>query len=145
MDTANAIICPECGGVLREGKSCEDYFGELIALEFVDPAAGMVHHLTVACYMIQHGRYTDEGVAWIRTMLENVLEKGLSPVDVRKQSRAEVDSGRRTWKVIRPTSAPLRPNWSVTIADIAQGTPGRDTHCERVTKWAHSVLAEMRT
>jgi hypothetical protein len=56
--------CAECGAVLPEGETCQTIFESFMALEFSDLAYGEVHFLTVACYMIQHGRYGDEVLAW---------------------------------------------------------------------------------
>ncbi len=47
--------CPECGAELPPGERCEERFNLCLALEYENPAAyGRVHHLTVACYMLQH-------------------------------------------------------------------------------------------
>jgi len=63
---------------------------------FSDPGgAGIVHHLTVPCYMLQHDRYSDEGAAWVLGLLEATLERGISPDSYRAQTRATVDQARR--------------------------------------------------
>jgi hypothetical protein len=69
--------CSECGAVLQDESSCQEIFDSFLALEFEDPAYGEVHFLTVACFMIQHQRYSDEALAWIAQSLRAYLEEGV--------------------------------------------------------------------
>lgn len=62
----NANTCPECGATWLEDSTCQSVFDEFLVLEYSDPAYGEVHFLTVVCFMIQHGRYSDEALVWIR-------------------------------------------------------------------------------
>jgi hypothetical protein len=133
-----------CGAHWREGKACEYYFGQMLELEFKDPIAGSVHHWTVACYMLQHDRYSDEGRAWIQGMLEATLERGVSPADLRETNRDIVDQSNRDWKVTRSRDAPPSPRlaWPITIVDVAMDL---DTdYPEKVRRWAASTLATLR-
>jgi hypothetical protein len=57
--------CPNCGAHYKNNLNCQSVFNEFLALEFTDPDYGVVHMLTVVCYMIQHGQYTDEALVWI--------------------------------------------------------------------------------
>ncbi|MCB0192999.1 MAG: hypothetical protein KDJ65_13730 [Anaerolineae bacterium] len=50
--------CLHCGANIQPNESCRDRFDLCLALEFENPIAfGAVHHLTVACYMLQHNAY----------------------------------------------------------------------------------------
>lgn len=48
--------CSECGAVFNETNSCQAFFDSFQVLEFTDPGYNEVHMLTVACFMIRHGR-----------------------------------------------------------------------------------------
>src|SRR5213080_3358756 len=50
-------VCPECGAAIDDAakSTCRDCFDALLAYENERPDAfGPVHHLTVACYFLQH-------------------------------------------------------------------------------------------
>ncbi len=137
--------CSECGAILKDGKSCQEIFDSFLVLEFTDPGYGEVHMLTVACFMIQHGRYSDEALAWMARQLRACLEEGVSTGQIRRQVARETGQARRRWKVLRPKDAPPMPKiaWSMTIADVASNYRDAKSYCELVRKWAHSTLREM--
>lgn len=137
--------CPSCGALPFNGKDCQSIFDEFLVLEFTDPGFGQVHFLTVACYMIQHGRYSDEGQTWIKQQLHRHLEENI-PVPVIQQEANQSASNRsRDWKVTRaPKDPPLsRVDWTMTIADLAQRYTDAESYCRLVTQWAKTTLAEM--
>lgn len=139
-------VCPECGAFLEENTTCQDIFDSLLALEYSDPSYGEVHFLTVACFMIQHGRYSDEGLRWIEQKLRAHLEDGV-PVDViRRRAAEEADQANRAWKVARsPGAAPLpKIAWSLTIADVAAHRQDAASYRDRVREWARTTLQEMK-
>lgn len=144
MTSTDLDTCPECGARLREGKPCAFYFGQMLELEFKEAEAGSVHHWTVACYMIQHDRYSDEGRAWIQGMLEATLEGGLSTTDLRQANRKVVDQSQRDWKVTRSPDVPPTPFivWPTTIVDVA--TDAEMAYPEKVRRWAEATLATLR-
>jgi hypothetical protein len=143
--------CPECGAVLRDEGGCQSIFDSLLVLEFTDPGYGEVHFLTVACFMVQHGRYSDAGLSWIQGKLRDVLERGVTAGQIRRQANREADQRTRTWKVTRqPGERPLpKIAWSMTIADVASDhhtlteIPPAARYRELVTEWARVTLAEM--
>jgi hypothetical protein len=139
-------ICPECGALLNENESCQSIFDEFLGLEFSDPAYGAVHFLTVACFMIQHGRYSDEALAWIEGQLRAYLYEGAPPEHIRRQAARETSQSMRTWKVSRPAGAPPLPRvaWSMTIADVAGRYRDAESYRDLVRQWAHSTLQEMK-
>lgn len=137
--------CEECGAVLREHASCETIFNACLALEFSDRAYGEVHMLTVACFMIQHGRYSPAALADIAEKLRAGLEEGLSPERIRRQAAAQASQAERTWKVTRQPGDPSQPRiaWSRTIAEIPveEGDPA--AYRAAVRRWAWATLEEM--
>jgi hypothetical protein len=141
-----SLTCPECGAKLNDNTTCEEMFNSLLALEFNDPAYGQVHMLTLACYMIQHGRYSDEALAWIEEQLRANLEDGISSEQIRRHAARETSPGKRSWKVTRrPGAKPLpKVAWSMTIADIAGHYQDAAGYCGLIKQWARTTLKEMK-
>ena len=137
--------CADCGAVLSDEMSCEEFFSAFLVLEFSDPAYGAVHFLTVACFMIQHGRYSDEGMAWMEQKLRKYLDEGIPVEEIRRQANEEADQARRGWKVTRPHNARPLPKiaWSMTIADVARNYHNAEEYRELIREWARVTLKEM--
>jgi hypothetical protein len=133
--------CPECGALWPEGKTCQDYSHQMLSWEFEHSLLD-VHHLMVLCYHLQHpSLYSPEGLLEARRLLNEFVERGASPQEVRRRNRSRVDSGKRDWK-IKGTAAShgsfARPvHWAMTAADVTKGGPER--YYENVQKWARSV------
>ena len=53
MDT-DIPRCPDCGAALNDDQPCETYFHQMLYWEAEFPALGVVHHLMVLCYHLQH-------------------------------------------------------------------------------------------
>jgi len=140
------IVCPECGAVWNDDLTCQSVFDEFLVLEFSDPEYGAVHLLTVACYMIQHRKYSDEGLIWIEQKLRDYLDKGFSTEQIRRQAKNETDPSRRTWKVTRRPGDPPQKSvaWSMTIMDIASKAQNAGSYREWVKQWAQTTLREMK-
>ena len=138
-------ICPECGAILNEDTSCQSIFDSFLVLEFTDPGYGKVHMLTVACFMIQHGRYSDEGYTWIEQQLRAYLQDGVPIEYIRRRAAKNADQNVRAWKVTRqPGASPLpKITWSMTIADVASNYHDAPSYCDLIKKWAHLTLHEM--
>lgn len=112
-----------------------------------DPANLAVHHLTVLCYHLQHpSLYSPEGLTVAKRLLVDFLERGLSPLEVRRLAGPAVDSGRRRFKIAATAArhgAYRRPVvWSMTVANVIEGGAGRC--CENVRTWSRSILDELR-
>ena len=137
--------CPTCGASWENNPSCQEIFDEFLALEFSNLAYGKVHMLTVACFMIQHQRYSDKALVWIQRNLCAVLENGTSPSDIRHQMTSDVEQGKRTWKIERQPDEPALPHieWSITIADIYAHKDDPADYCAWVEKWARTTLKEL--
>jgi hypothetical protein len=137
MDT----YCPECGAVWEDGRTCQDYFHQLLYWENEDPARGEVHHLMVLCYHLQHpSLYSAAGLRYARQLLADFVA-GLSPEEARRRNRDAVNSGRRDWSIIaRPDDqgAYERPiAWMMTVGDVVRG--GISNYSVTIHRWARSI------
>jgi len=134
--------CPECGAPGQEEKTCQDHFYQMLFWENEYPGHGAVHHLTVLCYHLQHpSLYSPQGLSAGIQLLDDFLEQGISPQEVRQQRGAEVNSRTRTWKIKGTPEShgsydpPIR--WTRTARDVVSG--GADHYCESVQTWARSI------
>jgi hypothetical protein len=139
--------CAECGTPLAGEKTCRDDFDQILFWEAEFPALGAVHHLTVLCYHLQHpSLYSPDGLAYAQQLLVEFVERGVSPVEIRRRSRVQVDSGNRSWKIKGTADAYglyARPvEWTMTAADVVAG--GSERYCDNVRVWARSVLDNLR-
>lgn len=137
--------CPECGAVLPAGANCDWVFGAFLEKDYVDPGYGAVHMLTVATFMIQHGRYSDEALAGMQPLLRDFLAGKLSPEQIRRRLGQSVDQANRAWKVTRPAGAPPPPTiaWSMTIADVDRQAADAETYRAAVRQWARATLDQL--
>jgi hypothetical protein len=136
--------CPECGAAWREGVTCQDHYHQMLAWEMEDPRLGVVHHLMVLCYHLQHpSLYTPEGLIFARQLLVDFVVEGVTPEEVRWRNRARLDSRHRTWKISKGVpGAYARPvQWTMTAADATAG--GMAGYCDSVRAWARSVHAAL--
>jgi hypothetical protein len=140
--------CPACGARWPSAdQDCQAAFYQMLAWENEDPGNGVVHHLMVLVYHLQHPHlYSPEGLAHAKGLLVDFLERGQSPQQVRRMNRDRVDSGRRGWKITaRPGSAgayahPLR--WTVTARDVVAG--GIEQYVDNVRRWAEAALRDLK-
>ena len=135
-------VCLECGAEWHNGEMCQDYFYQMLYWEAENPSYGEVHHLMVLCYHLQHpSLYSPEGLHEAIQLLDDFLERGLTPEQARKRNRSALNSSTRTWKITgTPTShgtydPPII--WKMTASDVIGG--GKDAYCEKVREWAKSV------
>ena len=132
--------CPECGA---PEILCKPRFDEFLVLEFTDAGYGVVHHLTVVAYMLQHSsKLTREGWLHMRGLLREFLVENKPPAFIRRQNRDLVDSGKRKFKIASKDGVPIinKSAWMKTILDVRTGNA--EVYCEDVTAWAKSVLEE---
>jgi len=139
--------CAECGAILPEGHTCQTIFNECLILEYANPEYGQVHFLTVSCFMIQHGRYSDEALAWIRGKLQIYLEQQLTNEQLRRLVAIGMSNSTHTWKILRQPDADPLPEiaWSMTIADLVPAMQDATTYCEKIKQWANITLNEMKS
>jgi hypothetical protein len=139
--------CPECKALWQDGKTCQDQFHQMLFWENEFPEYGVVHHLTVLCYHLQHpSLYSPEGLEYSKQLMVDFLERGLSPEEVRRRSRGQVDSGKRAWKVtgsFAGRGAYAHPvQWNMTAGDVTAG--GAEQYVEKVRQWAAGILVDLR-
>jgi hypothetical protein len=141
-----ANFCPECGGIYKNSRSCQQIFDEFLVKEFTDPEFGEVHFMTVACFMIQHRRYSDRALAWIDSKLEEYLEKGLSSDEIRIQANREVSQENRKWKILRGPHDRRLPEieWSKRISDVVFSDNDPASYRNEITNWVRSTREEMQ-
>jgi Family of unknown function (DUF5946) len=138
--------CPECGSELHNDETCQDYFYQMLFWEAENPNYGVVHHLMVLCYHLQHpSLYSPEGLRQAITLLSDFLERGLTPEQVRKRSRNTVNSSTRIWKITGTPSShgayehPIA--WTMTAVYVIED--GKVNYCDSVRTWARSVLEDL--
>lgn len=140
-------ICPECGAAWTAGRTCRDYFHQMLYWENEDPARGEVHHLMVLCYHLQHpSLYSAEGLATARELLADLVERGLTTQQIRHDNRERLSSGNRGWTMTarlgnhgryrRPVA------WTMAAADVVAAGPER--YRERVREWAESIYKTLK-
>jgi len=140
--------CRECGALQPEGKTCLDDFHTLLGWETEYPGYGLVHHLTVLCYHLQHpSLYSPEGLAYAKGLLVDFLDHGKSTEQVRWQNQSAVSSSKRAWKVTaRPGLQGAYDHpipWTMTAADVAADV--HNHYIENVRAWADSVLQAFKS
>lgn len=112
-----------------------------------NPAYGVVHHLMVLCYHLQHpSLYSPEGLNEGKRLLVEFVENGVSTAEIRRRSKNRVDSGKRDWK-IKATAASkgayMNPvEWTMTAADVTAG--GSASYCDNVRKWSQSTFKALK-
>jgi hypothetical protein len=146
------FTCPECGANYGEYDNCQEIFDTFLALEFTDFAYAPVHFLTVTCFMIQHGRYSDEALVWIEKKLRDHVERVIPVDQIRQEASKDADQTTRGWRINRQAGATPQKkiNWSMTIANVAAGyvdeagNPNPVRYRALVEKWARATLEEMQ-
>jgi hypothetical protein len=140
-----SLKCPLCGGEFASVEQCRERFDLCMALEYENPAAyGAVHHLSVACYMLEHNAYSAEVWQEARNMLAGFIRDGITPEQVRRQSRSRFDSRHRSWSVTTGAKLPEFDSivWTRTIAGVRLDDP--ETYCKDVMLWAESSSGRHR-
>ncbi|WP_126630376.1 DUF5946 family protein [Dictyobacter alpinus] len=138
--------CAECGAVLPAGRTCQSIFDECLGLEMANPAYyGQVHMLTVACFMIQHGRYSDEARNWIATQIQDHLN-GVPVQYIRQRAAGGVKQANRSWQIMREAGAAPQPrvDWSITMVDIVPSLQDASLYCNQIERWARATVDEMK-
>jgi hypothetical protein len=111
------------------------------------PDDGVVHHLMVLCYHLQHpSLLSPDGLQGQMRLLADFLEGGITPQEVRWRDRSALDSGNRKYKIKGTPAAhgsydhPIE--WPMTTPDVINA--GVDSYCDSVRSWAQSVLQTLR-
>ena len=144
----NPNACPECGATWQAGLTCQDCFNQMLYWENEVPRRGAIHHLAVLAYHLQHpSLYSPEGLKYGLQLLEEFVERGTTPGQIRKKNRSAVDSGQREWKIRpRPGDEARYPHpvaWHMTALDVVNA--GADRYIDSVREWARSILDDLRS
>ena len=139
--------CPECGARVPEDLTCQDHFYQMLYWENEFPGHGVVHHLAVLCYYLQHPSfYSPEGLQAGLGLLVDFVERGETPQHSRQRNRERVSSGQRSWKITaRPGSRGVYAHpivWRMTAADVTGA--GAEKYIVSVRQWAASMLEDLR-
>jgi hypothetical protein len=132
--------CPECGA---PEKACEQRYHECLVKEFTQADFGVVHHLTVSAYMLQHSsQLTTAGWRYERNLLRQFLVEGEDPTRLARQNRGKLDSGKRDFKITEKGGQPkVDPNsWRMTVLDVH--LEDAKTYCQEITAWAQAVMED---
>jgi hypothetical protein len=81
--------CSKCGAQFPSGETCRERFEYCLTLDYEQPESyGAVHHLVVACYMLQHNEYSRRGWLEARALVADAIHHGTAPTELRKRNRA---------------------------------------------------------
>lgn len=144
----NTNVCLECGAHLPEGKSCKEYFEQMITWDFEDfTGAGTVHHLTVLCYSLQHPTvYSKRGLEDAKEFLDEFVSKQATFEEHGKRNSERLSSSVRDWKISgTPEDQGTYdhvPVWTIRTPDVAMA--GKEGYEERVQAWAVSVYEALQ-
>ncbi len=140
--------CPECGAIHPEGRTCTDDFHQLLFWESEDmEVRGVVHHLMVLCYHLQHpSLYSPETLAGSRQMLADFVEGGVTSGEMRRRNKVKLSSTNRNFKITGTLehhgnySQPVP--WTMRAVDVVAG--GAEHYVENVRAWAKSMQAALK-
>jgi hypothetical protein len=143
IDGRDAERCAQCAAPNVDGVTCRDCFDLMLAFENENPAAfGAVHHLTVACYFLQHpAGYTDAALnVWHQAVADGLDGRATTYELQRRAGRLFAGSVR-----VRDSSATPRSwwptTWPRTVFDVLR--PGETidapTYVQRTAQWASAV------
>jgi hypothetical protein len=140
--------CPECGAEWKDGQTCEIDFHQMLFWEAEYPDYGVVHHLMVLCYYLQHpSLYSPEGLNEGKRLLIAFVQDGVSTEEIRRRNKDRVDSGKRDWKIKATTASrgayTNSVQWPMTAADVTAG--GASAYCGNVRKWAQLSLEVLKS
>lgn len=134
--------CPECGADWSQA-TCEENFHQFLYWEQADMEnLGIVHHLMVLSYYLQHpSLYSPAGLEVAKGLLVDFVARGITPQQVRQRESANLDSGSRAYKIkAAPESHgayqhPVR--WTMRANDVVAG--GAEDYVANVHAWAQSI------
>ena len=119
--------CPECGADWSNGATCEQNFHQFGYWELADlEHLGVVHHLMVLSYHLQHPRlYSPDGLRHALGLLVDFVARGVTPQQVRQRDRDKVDSVKRAFRIKgTPESHGAYDHpvaWTMVASDVVAG------------------------
>lgn len=142
-----AARCDECGALHRGGVTCRACFEALLAFENERPVAfGAVHHLTVACYFLQHPRgYNASALQMWRDLLADSLDGRVTAKDLIRRAGRQFNGARRVRDPRAALPAWWPPAWPVTVDAVLRPDeqPTIDTYVQRAYEWAGQTRAQL--
>jgi hypothetical protein len=110
------------------------------------PEYGVVHHLLVLCFHMQHpSRYSVEGLAGAKNLLIEFVANETPPQAMRQRIRGEVASDKRTTHITaRPDNKGSYTHtvlWTMTAADVARDAA--QCYVENTRTWAQHVYSDL--
>jgi hypothetical protein len=125
-------MCQHCGF-----PNCEEKFHHALTLDFTNLEYGVVHHLLVTTYLLQHNHYTPHAARDIVQIMQILLET--IPTEYHKKQVRQCSSG--TTRVIRHEPAPpLRDSWALTIESV--DFTSSQAYTRTVRAWAAATFTE---
>jgi hypothetical protein len=142
--------CPECSAPLDEGRTCRDYFHDLLGLESQVPGgAGLLpHFFAVASYNLQHpSSFVPEVLGGLRGAVADALAGRATVDEIRRRASAATDGPSRVTR--RPDDAgqsAAAPDgwptyWPLTVRDACAVPAGE--YAGHVRAWAASVSSTL--
>lgn len=140
-------ICPECGAPWPDGRTCDDDFYQMLYWESEYPDYGIVHHLMVLCFYMQHpSRYSAEGLDHGKKLLTEFVANGTPPQTMRQRSAPKVASDVRTTPITaRPGNSGSYAHpvtWTMRAADVARAAA--EDYVENTRTWARQVYGVLK-
>ena len=136
--------CPECGGHFSAGETCTDRYHACMALELTDSAYGVVHHLTVPAYILQHSSHLSaDGWQAMCQILHDFLVAGVSPARMRQLIQKQQKIRPKSFSMVKGAVA-AQPTWTwtKTILTVRLDDPTR--YCADVRAWAEAVHRDIQ-
>jgi hypothetical protein len=136
--------CAECGAVWAGQQNCQAVYEGFLAQEFTDSGYGEVHFLTVCVFMLQHGRYSDQALAWVVPAMRAYLAGEKTTEQLRRESQAALGQGQRHWRVRRAAAAPpaRAVAWDYTLAEVAAAAHDAESYRAAITTWAQRTVSQ---
>lgn len=136
--------CPQCGAKTTSTENCEDRFQLSQAMELVEPARYIVHHLSVPCYYLQHHRYSRTGWLAARELLRLFVMENWTPEKAIKAFRSACSAPGKRPGLVRGNqwTGMESVSWSYRIVDVRMDSA--EHYCKDVQLWAVHVLEDSR-
>ena len=140
----NARACDQCAATQPDGASCRDCFDALLAYENERPQVFFaVHHLTVACFYLQHPRgYRHEVLAAWRSLLADALDDATPIPTLRQRMGRQFTGAKRVRDALAAVPPGWPASWPMTVVDVLdprEPLPSEEEYVARARQWADSV------
>jgi hypothetical protein len=139
--------CTECGATNDAATTCRDCFDAMLAFENEHPPVfGAAHHLTVACYYLQHptGYTTDALNAW-HSGIADSLDGRLTPKELQRRSRRQFDGATRVRDPLAAVPDWWPKTWHATVCSVLRPDEviSETAYIDRARQWATHVRATL--